>query len=42
MTAITAITAQNTCGVMGIQAITPDMLAAQIKAVVTDIGVDAV
>lgn len=42
MTAITAITAQNTCGVTGIQAVTPDMLAAQIKAVVTDIGVDAV
>lgn len=42
MTAITAITAQNTQGVSGIQAITPDMLAAQIKAVVTDIGVDAV
>lgn len=42
MTAITAITAQNTCGVTSIQAVTPDMLAAQIKAVVTDIGVDAV
>ena len=42
MTAITAITAQNTVGVTGIQAITPEMLAAQIKAVVTDIGVDAV
>ncbi len=42
MTAITAITAQNTCGVTGIQAVTPDMLAAQIKAVVTDIGVDAI
>jgi hydroxymethylpyrimidine/phosphomethylpyrimidine kinase len=42
MTAITAITAQNTVGVTGIQAITPDMLAAQIKAIVTDIGVDAV
>lgn len=42
MTAITAITAQNTVGVTSIQAITPDMLAAQIKAVVTDIGVDAV
>ena len=42
MTAITAITAQNTLGVTGIQPITPDMLAAQIKAVVTDIGVDAI
>lgn len=40
--AITAITAQNTVGVSGIQAVTADMLAAQIKAVVTDIGVDAV
>ncbi len=42
MTAITAITAQNTVGVMGIQSVTPAMLEAQIKAVVTDIGVDAV
>ncbi len=42
MTAITAITAQNTVGVHGIHAIPPQMLAAQIDAVVSDIGVDAV
>ncbi|MEY4751715.1 MAG: Phosphomethylpyrimidine kinase (HMP-phosphate kinase) kinase [Pseudomonadota bacterium] len=42
MTAITAITAQNTCGVRAIQALPPDLLAAQIDAVVEDIGVDAV
>lgn len=42
MSAITAITAQNTVGVTGIHAVPPEMLAAQIKAVVTDIGVDAV
>ena len=42
MTAITAITAQNTCGVQGIHAIPPEMLRQQIDAVVGDIGVDAV
>ncbi len=42
MTAITAITAQNTCGVTGIHGIPPEMLRAQIDAVVQDIGVDAV
>ena len=42
MTAITAITAQNTCGVQGIHAIPPEMLRQQIDAVVSDIGVDAV
>ncbi len=42
MTAITAITAQNTCGVTGIHGIPPEMLKAQIDAVVEDIGVDAV
>ena len=41
-TAITAITAQNTCGVTGIHGVPPDMLKAQIDAVVQDIGVDAV
>nr|MBP6295309.1 bifunctional hydroxymethylpyrimidine kinase/phosphomethylpyrimidine kinase [Hydromonas sp.] len=39
MTAITAITAQNTCGVQGIHAIPPEMLRQQIDAVVGDIGV---
>lgn len=42
MTAVTAITAQNTCGVSGIHAIPPAMLAAQIDAVAGDIGIDAV
>lgn len=42
MTAITAITAQNTQGVRGIHGIPPEMLKAQIDAVVEDIGVDAV
>ncbi len=42
MTAITAITAQNTQGVRGIHGIPAPMLAAQIDAVLQDIGVDAV
>ena len=42
MTAITAITAQNTLGVRAIQALPPELLAQQIDAVVEDIGVDAV
>ena len=42
MTAITAITAQNTLGVDAVHAIPPEIVAAQIDAVVRDIGVDAV
>ena len=42
MTAITAITAQNTLGVTGVHPIPRDMVLAQIDAVVGDIGVDAV
>ncbi len=42
MTAITAITAQNTLGVTAIEAIEPSMIVAQTRAVVDDIGVDAV
>ncbi len=42
MTAITALTAQNTRGVHGIHGVPPEFLAAQIDAVVEDIGVDAV
>jgi hydroxymethylpyrimidine/phosphomethylpyrimidine kinase len=42
MTAITAITAQNTQGVRAIHGVPPDILAAQIDAVVEDIGADAV
>ena len=42
MTAITALTAQNTLGVRAIHAVPVQMLADQIDAVVEDIGVDAV
>jgi len=42
MTAITAITAQNTLGVQGVHLIPTDMVIAQIDSVVSDIGVDAV
>jgi hydroxymethylpyrimidine/phosphomethylpyrimidine kinase len=42
MTAITAITAQNTVGVDAIQAIEPEIILAQVRAVARDIGVDAV
>ncbi len=41
MSAITAITAQNTLGVTGVHAIPADMVVAQIDAVVSDIGGDA-
>jgi hydroxymethylpyrimidine/phosphomethylpyrimidine kinase len=41
-TAITAITAQNTLGVIAIEAIGPSMIVAQVRAVVDDIGIDAV
>jgi hydroxymethylpyrimidine/phosphomethylpyrimidine kinase len=41
MSAITAITAQNTLGVTAVFEIPPEVVAAQIDAVVTDIGVDA-
>jgi len=40
-TAITAITAQNTRGVTAVHALPPDLVRAQIEAVVTDIGVHA-
>jgi hydroxymethylpyrimidine/phosphomethylpyrimidine kinase len=42
MTAITALTAQNTMGVRAIHGVPPEMLRDQIDAVVQDIGVDAV
>lgn len=42
MTAITALTAQNTMGVISIQNSTPDFLADQLDAVFTDIFPDAV
>ena len=42
MSAITALTAQNTCGVRAIHGVPPQMLREQIDAVIEDIGVDAV
>ena len=42
MSAITALTAQNTTGVQGIFEVTPDFLAQQIDSVFTDIRPDAV
>ena len=42
MSAITALTAQNTTGVRGVQEATPDFLAQQIDAVFEDIRPDAV
>lgn len=42
MTAITAITAQNTRGVTAVEVLSPDLIGAQIDACTSDIGVDAV
>jgi hydroxymethylpyrimidine/phosphomethylpyrimidine kinase len=42
MTAITALTAQNTVGVEMITPVPPEMIVAQVRAVAEDIGVDAV
>ncbi len=42
MTAITAITAQNTVGVEAVEAVSPETIVAQVGAVAEDIGVDAV
>src|SRR5688500_10405885 len=42
MTAITALTAQNTVAVEHVAPIAPEMIVAQVRAVVDDIGVDAV
>ena len=41
MTAITALTAQNTCGVTAIHPVPPAFVRAQLDAVMSDIGVDA-
>jgi hydroxymethylpyrimidine/phosphomethylpyrimidine kinase len=41
-TAITALTAQNTVGVDLVSAVAPEMIVAQVRAVASDIGVDAV
>lgn len=42
MTAVTAVTAQNTLGVHGVWSLPPDAVERQIAAVANDIGVDAV
>jgi hydroxymethylpyrimidine/phosphomethylpyrimidine kinase len=42
MTAVTAITCQNTVAVTGVHAVPPDVIVAQVRAVAEDIGVDAV
>lgn len=39
---ITAVTAQNTLGVRGIEAVSPAMLSAQIEAVLEDLHIDAI
>jgi len=40
--AVTAVTAQNTVAVTGIEELSPELVGLQIDAVVSDIGVDAV
>jgi hydroxymethylpyrimidine/phosphomethylpyrimidine kinase len=42
MTAITAITAQNTREVSAVEAVSPEMIIAQVRAVARDIGIDAI
>ena len=42
MTAITALTAQNTLGVQAVHAVPPDFVAAQITSVLSDLGADAI
>ena len=42
MTAVTAVTVQNTLGVSGIHAIPAEIVAAQVRACIDDIGVDAI
>ncbi len=42
MTAITALTAQNTEGVFGVHEVPPEFVAQQIRVVMEDIGADAV
>lgn len=42
MTAITAVTAQNTLGVTAVETLSPEMVGAQIDACLSDIGADVV
>ncbi len=41
MSVLTAITAQNTVGVQGVETLTPAFISMQFESVVSDIGVDA-
>lgn len=41
MSALTAITAQNTLGVQGVQVLPPDFVRLQIRSTLSDIGADA-
>jgi len=40
--AITAITAQNTLGVQKVEALSPELVTAQIESVLSDIGADVI
>ena len=42
MTAITALTAQNTLGVQAVHPVPPDFIAAQLRSVLDDLGADAI
>jgi len=42
MTAVTAITAQNTLGVQAVHPVPTEMVIAQMESVISDIGVDAI
>ncbi|GGE04338.1 hydroxymethylpyrimidine/phosphomethylpyrimidine kinase [Polymorphobacter glacialis] len=42
MTAVTAVTVQNTLGVTGIHAVPAEIVAAQMRACIEDIGIDVV
>src|SRR5262249_57767453 len=42
MSAITAVTAQNSVGVLGVLDLPPDFVARQIDAVLDDFGADAI
>lgn len=42
MTAVTAVTVQNTLGVSGVHPVPPEVVGAQIRAVLDDIGADAI
>ncbi len=42
MTAITALTVQNSLGVFGVHAVPPEFIRAQMEAVVKDLGTDAI